>query len=75
MEDTRNKYCLPTYGIPFPSPEAQASPSYLQYFRPVQYLEKKECQECQVSVTMCNYDLWRQFAEVGNEMVVTRSGR
>ena len=67
----------PTYRVPHPD----SSPGErIRFFRPVQYLERKEEVECSrevdgVKVILHNADTWKKLAEIGNEMMLSSTGR
>ena len=67
-------YCLQAYGQTYPSD----IPSYI--YRPVEYFHSTTeggalLKEGRVGATLQNGELWKKFAQVGNEMLVTKAGR
>lgn len=75
-----NQYCLPTFGLEYPSPGQRSSP-LVQFYRPVEVLSNGESslsnghKATEVTAALDHQELWKELMAVGNEMIITTMGR
>ncbi len=78
-----HQYCLPTFGLEYPSPDQCTTPPLVQFYRPVEVLSNgngslsKEHKENSLGVTatLVHKEQWKELMAVGNEMIITTMGR
>lgn len=81
MSHSPDQYCLPTFGMDYPNLKQPSSP-FVQFYRPVDFLTTNggtsnghDGTEKTITATLQNGDLWKEYMQVGNEMMVTIPGR